>query len=287
MPALQQALSVACYVKTTCENLNWKMKTTFLQLLKETKLDLTRLYLIPSGGIGDMESKFDLTPRNFLRFAKQDLKTEDDRGIINSLTNSKRAIDCQTDEALEKCGIKSNDFHPDIKEFIQHFDLNEDIPIKLKIIHALNLAPSILIARSRTIRNKLEHLYQKPTIEEAKEALDVADLFIRSVEGKFKSLTTDFGLTDENNYNSDNNWHFNYGLEILFETDDRKFYIKKLIKNEKSDSIEIDSSFTEYYGLLRLMFSIDDDVELEDTFKVLLKQLKHPIPSERISLFQG
>ena len=90
---------------------------------------------------------------------------------------------------------KKHGFDLDIKAFVEHFDLDEDVPIKLKIIHALNLAPSILISKTRTFRNKLEHFYKKPTIDEAKEALDVADLFIRSVEGKFKILTNEFSLT--------------------------------------------------------------------------------------------
>lgn len=263
------------------------MKTIFLQLLKDTKIDLTKAYLLPSGGSGDMDSKFDLTPKNFLRFAKQDLKEEDDRGIINSLTNSKRAIDCQTDEALEKCGIKSNDFDPDIKKFVDHFDLDEDVPIKLKIIHSLNLAPSILISKTRTLRNKLEHFYQKPTINEAKEALDVADLFIRSVEGKFKMLTNDFGLTDEENYDGNDHWNFKNGLNFSFDTDKRNFGVRKVINKRNVEQFDIDCNYIEYYGLLRLMFSIDDDIDLDETLKVLLKQLEHPMPTEKVSLIQA
>lgn len=263
------------------------MKTILLQLLKDTKIDLTKAYLVPSGGSGDLDSKFDLTPKNFLRFAKQDIQSEDDRGIINSLTNSKRAIDCQTDEALEKCGIKSNDFDPDIKKFIEHFDLVEDIAIKLKIIHALNLAPSILISKTRTLRNKLEHFYQKPTIDEAKEALDVADLFIRSVEGKFKMLTNDFGLTDEKNYDNNDHWDFINGLNFSFDTDKRNFSVQKIIGKKNVENLVIDCNYIEYYGLLRLMFSIDDDIDLEETLKVLLKQLEHPMPTEKVSLIQA
>ncbi|MBI3221226.1 MAG: hypothetical protein HYZ44_17080 [Bacteroidetes bacterium] len=263
------------------------MKTILLQLLKDSKIDLTKAYLVPSGGSGNMDNKFDLTPKNFLRFAKQDIQTEDDRGIINSLTNSKRAIDCQTDEALENCGFKSNDFDPDIKNFVEHFDLTDDIPIKLKIIHALNLAPSILISKTRTLRNKLEHFYQKPTIDEAKEALDVADLFIRSVEGKFKTLTNDFGLTDKKNYDNDDHWGFTNGLFFSFDIDERNFSVRKIIGKKNEEMMVIDCNYIEYCGLLRLMFSIDDDIDLEETLRVLLKQIEHPIPTEKVILTQA
>lgn len=263
------------------------MKTILLQLLKDTKIDLTKAYLVPSGGTGDLDGKFDLTPKNFLRFAKQDIQSEDDRGIINSLTNSKRAIDCQTDEALEKCGIKSNDFDPDIKKFVEHFNLVEDIPIKLKIIHALNLAPSILISKTRTLRNKLEHFYQKPTIDEAKEALDVADLFIRSVEGKFKILTNDFSLTDEKNYIDNEDWGYVNGLDFSFDNDERYFLVHKVINKKRVENLVIDCNYIEYYCLLRLMFSIDDEIDIEETLKVLLKQLEHPMPTNKVRVIQA
>jgi hypothetical protein len=263
------------------------MKTILLQLFKDTKIDLTKACLLPDSGSGDTASKFDLTPKNFLRFAKQDLKEEDDRGIINSLTNSKRAIDCQTDEAFEKCGIKSNDFDPDIKKFVEHFDLDEDVPIKLKIIHSLNLAPSILISKTRTLRNKLEHFYQKPNVNEAKEALDVADLFIRSVEGKFNMLITDFYLTDEKNYDGNNHWDFKSGLSFSFDTDKRNFLVRKIGNTKIAENFKIDCNYIEYYGLLRLMFSIGDDIDLDETLKILLKQLEHPMPTEKVSLIQA
>ncbi len=79
---------------------------------------------------------------------------------------------------------------------MQYFEFESDIPIKLRIIHALNLAPSLIISKSRTLRNKLEHMYKKPEIDDVKEALDVADLFIRSVTGKLGMLWSEFEIVD-------------------------------------------------------------------------------------------
>jgi hypothetical protein len=50
--------------------------------------------------------------------------------------------------------------------------------------------------------------------------------------------------------------------------------------------LNIDFDDLEYYGLLRLMISIDDNLDLEETIKVLLKQILHPIPTNKVSIFQ-
>lgn len=267
------------------------MADNLLQLLKDTKIDLTKAYYVPSGGTDYLANKFDIAPKDFLRFAKQDLKQKDDRGIINCLTNSKRAIDCQADETLEKCGIKNNDFNSlDIKNFVVHFDLDDEIPIKLKIIQALNLAPGILISKTRTLRNKLEHVYKKPSINGAKEALDVADLFIRSIEGKFTLLTNDFSLTDEKNYDhkydSDSHVDFINGLYFSYDTVKHYFSVNKIINKKSATKTVLNSKDKGYYGILRLMFSIGDDMELEESLKATLKHIGHPMPSDKVSIIQ-
>lgn len=254
----------------------------FLTLLKETKINVTKAKFLAHGGQTGGCCKFDFSPKDFLRFAKEDLKEKGDRGIVNSLVNSKRAIDCQIDEAFQNCGINNNDFNPNIKKFISYFELNDDIPIKLKAIHALNLAPSILISKTRNLRNKLEHYYQKPSIEEAKEAVDIADLFIRSVDGRFKSLITECSITDEMSYNSN---HLKYEKEIIFNYNVAKPSFKAWSR-ERAEPIIIDVNDIEYYALLRLMFSIDDGFELEESFKVLLAQIEHPIPTQKVGIIQ-
>lgn len=41
-----------------------------------------------------------------------------------------------------------------------------DLPFKLKLLTALSMAPSTLVANVRELRNKLEHFYEKPSIKE-------------------------------------------------------------------------------------------------------------------------
>lgn len=251
------------------------MDTILLEILKVSKINLTDMTLRNVSGTSLQENIFDISPKDFLRFAKEDLKDGDERGYINSITNSKRAIDSQIDETIEKLISKSDNFNPIVNDFLNYFEFDSDIPIKLKIIHSLNLAPSLLISKSRTLRNKLEHIYKKPEVQEVKEALDVAELFIGSVTGKLGTIWTEFEIVD---------WKNN---ELIFEFSEKKFKIDYKKNGELITSHIIDSNNIEFYGLLRLMISSNDEIEIENTFKILLKQINHPIPIENIKLWQG
>lgn len=226
-------------------------------------------------GTSLQENIFDISPKDFLRFAKEDLKEGDERGFINSLSNSKRAIDSQIDETIEKLISKSDNLNPIVDDFLKYFEFESDIPFKLKLIHALNLAPSLLISKSRTLRNKLEHIYKKPKVQEVKEALDVADLFLGSVAGKLGMIWSDFEIVD---------WKNN---ELIFQYSEKKFKIEYKKDDKHLTTYLIDANNIEFYGLLRLMLSIEDEIEIEETFKILLKQINHPIPIDKIKLWKG
>lgn len=62
---------------------------------------------------------FDLIPEGFLYFAKKDVQQNDERGIVNSISNSKRAIDCQFDRICHSIGIERNWQFPKKREFIE------------------------------------------------------------------------------------------------------------------------------------------------------------------------
>ncbi len=251
------------------------MDSILLEILRDSKINLTDMTLRTISGESFNKKTFNISPKDFLNFAKEDLKEGNERGFINSITNSKRAIDCQIDQTIETLISKFDNFNPNVNDFLTHFEFESDIPIKLRIIHALNLAPSLIISKSRTLRNKLEHIYQKPEVHEVKEALDVADLFIRSVTGKLGMLWSDFEIVDWKN----NELRFNF-TDKQFKIDYRKD--DKLIK-----TYSIDLNNIEFYGLLRLMISCEDEIEMEETFKILLKQINHPIPVDNIKLYQG
>ena len=134
-----------------------------LQLIKdELKIDFTSTIIAYDSGSGS-ENPFELSARDFLRFAKSDFKSNDKKGNINALTNAKRAIDCQIDAALTMFGIQYDKIPNSTNRIIELTGLMSlDLPHKLKLIQAVDFAPSGLISKTRTLRNKLEHYYQIP-----------------------------------------------------------------------------------------------------------------------------
>ncbi|MBA0885481.1 hypothetical protein [Flavobacterium undicola] len=255
-------------------------------IFKESKIDLTKGFYVPTVGQGYLENEFELTPKDFLKFAKQDLKQDDERGYINSLTNSKRAIDCQIDEVLNKIGINYKKISPEIEKYLDYFEFEKDIPYKLKIINSLNLAPSLIISKTRNIGNKLEHIYEKPTKEDVREALDVADLLIRSISAKIDIIQTDFGITDEKNLTCNFLLNFENGIIFYFDTKKRHLKIESRIKNIDQKSVILNSNDKGYCGILRMMFSQNDDFELEESLKATLKHIGHQMPLDKASLIQ-
>lgn len=250
----------------------------FLDLLNKTKLDLTKLIVIPSGGDASVYSDFAIRPKDFLKFAKEDLRAENDRGIINALSNAKRAIDCQIDIILDDIGIDYSDIQDSVTPFVNCFEDKNDLSYKLKIVQGLNLAPGFVIAKYRTLRNKLEHLYKVPTIEEVKEAVDIAELFVRSITGYYKSRLNDFYITDEKNYLKD--FDYKKGYEIYFTGG--KFEICEMDNKKRISEIELTPKESAYFGLVRVMNSFDDDYEMIESLKILMTLLNHPMPIKHI-----
>jgi hypothetical protein len=190
----------------------------FKNSLNNLKLDLTKLVIIPSGGTGGFEFEFDINSKDFLKYAKEDLHSGNDRGIINGITNAKRAIDCQIDEIMCRLGLDYQNMPISLETFVSYIEFKEDIPYKLKVVQGINLAPGLIISKFRNLRNKLEHLYQIPTIDEVKEAIDIAELFIRSMEGHYKSETNEFEITDKNNFIGGFNSRKVTNLNMIIET---------------------------------------------------------------------
>ena len=249
---------------------------------KETKIDLTNLVFMPSGGSGSENSNFEISPKEFLRFSKLDFHSNNSQGLINSLTNAKRAIDCQIDETLSIFGIDFQNIPKQSEDIVSLMEFNKDLPYKLKLIQALNLAPSYIVAKARTLRNKLEHNYKLPSKEEVQESIDIAELFIRSIEGKTRILESEFFITDSKN--RINIWEYDSGLSFGFDEKNKSFRIQPAKKKIHLDSFEVDYKNAEYYGLLRLMLSVDDEFECLKSLQLIIQLIEHEIPINKIKL---
>ncbi len=116
---------------------------------------------------GHIDIPFEITPRMFLEFAKGDYRGKYSHHMVNALSNTKRALDCQLDSLLFAFGLLDRS-HKERWSFPRKAEKISDLGI---------LAPDIL-KRINKRRNLLEHEYQTPESAEVRDALDIASMFI-------------------------------------------------------------------------------------------------------------
>jgi len=189
------------------------------QLIKKVDIDWTNIEISlgvpPVAHLENYSFNFEISPRDFLRFAQENLRMKDKKGLISALSNAKRAIDCQIDLVILFYGFNYSKFekvnsYPQVESLINEYE-NENgkfsgVPFKLRFITSFGIAPSFLVSKIRELRNKLEHEYKMPTKKEAREAVEVAELFINSTENVitrnfYHSIYFGNNLYIDNSYN--------------------------------------------------------------------------------------
>ncbi|MCK4402224.1 MAG: hypothetical protein KAV98_00395 [Dehalococcoidia bacterium] len=114
---------------------------------------------------------YDIAPWEFLSFARQDLEEKSERGVVNALSNAKRAIECRVDEILTLSNFRC---------FSSRYRWG--LSYKLQVVKTFGLsAPRMLMDYIVLKRNLLEHEYAKPKdFEQARYVADIAELFLKA-----------------------------------------------------------------------------------------------------------
>jgi len=249
---------------------------------KQLKLDFSSIIIERDGG-SENKLDFEIKPRDFLRFAKSDFNNQEDKGYINALTNAKRAIDCQIDGAFSQFGITYDKISNSAHNLISLIDSeNSDLGFKLKLIKALDFAPSGLIAKSRNLRNKLEHYYQKPQKNEVAEAIELAELFILSVENRTRIIEENFFLTDKKNYIKD--WEYNNFIQFQFDKEKKIFCLTFSINKKVIETLNFNENDSLFYSLIKMYNNINDNIDFTESLRIFLRMINHPIPNKNIRL---
>lgn len=96
---------------------------------------------------------YDISPEEFLDFAENAIVSETKEGIVNAVSNLKRALDCEMDMFFESINIK------------RIFDKkNLKFEKKTQFLANIGLFPIQTINKLNFMRNKLEHEYKVPEI---------------------------------------------------------------------------------------------------------------------------
>jgi hypothetical protein len=120
------------------------------------------------GGSGGLVCHaLDVDPHSFLLRAETDLESGGESSELNALTNARRAIVGQMDQALLTFGYPSTRWN---------------VPKKIAALHALGIVAPRILRRVSTARNVLEHEYRRPNQQEVEDAVDLAYLFVAAVK---------------------------------------------------------------------------------------------------------
>lgn len=185
---------------------------------------------------------YEMMPSDYLQFAEEELELieknpENIRLKINTILHLKRALDCQMDIFFYAYGLKS---------YIKQKNLG--VNTKLEFFKELGLINSRVIKRFNTIRNRIEHSYQIPEINEVEVYYDLINSIVLNIDKVINSIGTTFG-------NSRHDLEGKRSLEIEY---DRKqgpsiiFEVKNETGETLKDSISIKDNREEFIYLFKV-----------------------------------
>lgn len=189
-----------------------------------------------SRGQTQIKHDFEIKPQDFLSYAEKDLASEYEHNLINSLSNAKRALDCQIDILLIAFG-----FYTTSNKKTWGF------PKKLDLIKELGIiAPRVLLKINKT-RNLMEHHFAKPNLEQVEDFVDIVALFIAS--------------TDKYIYNFADSLDVNSPINETVWLSIKNRYSENLIlidinSHDKVETIRVLSSDEKYIALLKSVLTI-------------------------------
>lgn len=160
----------------------------FKKIADDIKIKWNDFLIVEHDYTGDISCYFEIEPLEYLNYAKENFSTGTNKGLIDGLSNAKRAIECQIDTIISHLGydfklFDSSKEYRHTKTFIKEYYKGQNvqgITDRLKFLNILGLAPLFLVSKIRYLRNIMEHEYILPPEEAVREAIDVAELFIHS-----------------------------------------------------------------------------------------------------------
>ena len=125
-------------------------------------------YFMTDSPLGRLSFDTEIHPFKYLQFAREDLDDGDNmRHLINAISNAKRALHLQVETIANGFGMKV-------------LRKRSNFPKKLAFLKDLGIVTPSIIYKINQIRNKVEHDYATPSLEETKDFVDIVELFLQS-----------------------------------------------------------------------------------------------------------
>ena len=238
------------------------LQTTATNLLRLLSLDLDNIDIEWQGGM-HLDYTFELNPEDFIGFAEEDLKSGDIHGLVNSLSNSKRAIDCQISKTLQCFGISTN----------------KNFPKKMEMLQKMGIVAPRIVRKVTRARNYLEHDFKTPEQEQVEDAIDIAILFVLALNNV---LTYFPDYVFHNSFKDGSVDRFEKSLAIEYDEKRKHFLLQgrsAVVKDERGGVIgesvvkPDDPIFCELIRLSLLVKRYDENQNTNLDIKQLLEAL--------------
>lgn len=238
------------------------------ELLNQLDLDLSRLKVTWSCQ-SSLDYQFEIQADEFIRFAELDLQLGTNHGLVNALSNAKRAIDCQVDSVLGCFGLLSR----------------RNFPQKMTALNEMGIVAPRIVNKVVKARNYLEHEFKKPELEQVEDAVDIATLFVISLEQSLRHFTDDFEITSIVEGDYDEGCPLvDKLLFIRYDDEVNQFTLRGLIYDDVPTPDSRKAHYTEqsviqpkekgFIELLNLAFSIEKQIPEKDLANKAIKFLQ-------------
>lgn len=128
---------------------------------------------------------FEVLPRDFVEYAERDLRGgESTHSLINATSNLKRAVDCQLDYILSVLNLDK-----------LYREKRLGVERKLGFLKKAGVFRSRSIEKLNTLRNRLEHHYEIPKIQDVEVYFDLVSAFVSVVEAAIPAFGANSILT--------------------------------------------------------------------------------------------
>jgi hypothetical protein len=219
-----------------------------IEFIKTLDLDWGNMQVDWDAGTS-LDFEMGTDPEEFLWFAQRDLEQGGKHGLVNALSNAKRAIDCQVEKTQRCLGI------PKKRRFSDRLSILQDLGI---------VAPRI-VKKVIEKRNYLEHEYKCPEQDEVEDAVDIATLFLEANNRLLEEFPDRFYL-----YSGTLNER-NITLFFDFDSEKRHFILNAPKGTERMETIVTADSTENYLSILRLAVATFRGLDTREPIEQFLK----------------
>jgi len=230
------------------------------RLLKLIDIDPENAITMTLGGCSLCVKELDIDPYDFLIQAEIDYENGGDSSDLNAITNAKRAIVSQMDQALMSFGYPAPKWYT---------------PRKIETLNSLGIVTPRILRKVSEYRNLLEHEYRRPTEEQVEETLDLASLFVASIKPTL-TFCDEFVLGNEASLRDSYSFEKGLCFTMAGSKENEKAIIRVWAEDYTDGDRKIigEESFTyldsEFPSIIKLAIASDRGFKVQDSLNELL-----------------